>query len=678
MLYARNRTVPALVATVFAITLSLRGAASEYVWPLRVERVVTSSFGEFREGHVHAGLDLSTGGREGLPVYSAGDGYVERLRCSPFGYGKAVYVRLDDGSTAVYAHLSDYAPELRRRVEKAQMNRLSYEVDLWLTAGEIPVQVGDELARSGSTGTGAPHLHFEIRASDGCPVNPYEYYSKVPDSVTPEFGDIAVVPVDAESRVDGLPVPAVIPVKRDSAAGQYVPSRMVHARGRVGIAVEARDRGSVGSYRRGIHLLESNVDGTPMFSVRNDRFCYERGRQVYLTYVFSLLRRTGRRFLKAYRDTGNTLLSYREFTGGAGYLEIDDEPRTVLVKAVDYKGNTSEMKVHILPESEHTRGAEDYAGEDGKAADGLNGLFTCAADFWPDAVIFRISSEGLALFGTPEARIMTVDGEMISLAVRPVLSDKYIASTPLSESMDGPWTLRVSVPGAAGKQLVDEWSYNLTRIEPEDGGNLTSRDEMATAHFPADGLYSPLYGRAGVDDTLYGNGGHGKLVGKAYTFGPADEPLAARCEINIQCPAGESLDGLGVYKLSDNGTPWFMGEYGVPAMTYELGTFALVRDNTRPEVNIKSPAPGRRAGRYPLRVEVALNDAPAGIDLGSVRTELDGHPIICEYHPPSRSLKYDGRSPLESGTHTFRITVRDNIGNETVREVSFTVQKNAP
>ena len=57
---------------------------------------MTSTFGEFRGDHYHAGVDLSTGGVIGKPVFAVGSGNLLRVRASGTGYGKAVYERIDD------------------------------------------------------------------------------------------------------------------------------------------------------------------------------------------------------------------------------------------------------------------------------------------------------------------------------------------------------------------------------------------------------------------------------------------------------------------------------------------------------------------------------------------------------------------------------------------------------
>ena len=73
--------------------------------PLPEELPVTSSFGEYRAGHFHAGLDFSTRGELGWPVRAAADGEIYRVKVKARGYGRAVYIRHADGFETVYGHL---------------------------------------------------------------------------------------------------------------------------------------------------------------------------------------------------------------------------------------------------------------------------------------------------------------------------------------------------------------------------------------------------------------------------------------------------------------------------------------------------------------------------------------------------------------------------------------------
>jgi len=648
--------------------------AQSYGWPLRVSRIITSTFGEFREGHVHAGLDFSTGGREGLPVYAVADGYIKRLRCSPFGYGKAIYVHLDDGHTAVYAHLSEFAPDLRRRVEAEQMRRLSYEVDLWLQPGDMPVRRGNVLGRSGSTGAGAPHLHFELRATDGCPYNPFDVFTPPEDDVPPEITAVAFIPMDNLARADGLPIPTVVPVALDKSTGKYVVARPVYLKGRVGVAVEVRDLGSQGPYRRGVHSIELVVDGAPVFAVCNDRFCYERGRQVYLNYDYSLLRRTGRRFLTLYRDVGNTLSSYESFEGSDGIIDVTGDLLTVAIAARDSVGNTSEVSVDIMPGdspefSRHGSSTESVStGDSTTETDRLG----CQADFWPRAVIFSIRSPGPDLVGPVEVVLTEPDGKEVSLATVRRSNTEYEAFTPLYPALNGICTVRVRAKGVGGEQLSGEWSCDIRVVDPAGGGRIESADGAASITVPPDSVYRPLYGRVEVDTRPLEP--PVQQIGSVYRFEPTDQPLASKCDVKIQCPDSVATDRVGTYRYNDRNGRWhFVARYDETASVYELGSFALFEDVVPPTMCVLTPAAGSTASAEGLRVKIEINDNASGIDLSSVRTQLDGQHIICEYYPPANLLRYTSEQPLEPGSHTLRAVVKDNMGNETDVESVFVV-----
>ena len=66
--------------------------SQDYIWPTNASEYMSSSFCEFREGHYHAAIDIKTWNTEGYPCYAIADGYIKRIRVSPFGYGKVPYL----------------------------------------------------------------------------------------------------------------------------------------------------------------------------------------------------------------------------------------------------------------------------------------------------------------------------------------------------------------------------------------------------------------------------------------------------------------------------------------------------------------------------------------------------------------------------------------------------------
>jgi murein DD-endopeptidase MepM/ murein hydrolase activator NlpD len=119
----------------------------KWVSPLRGARL-SAGFGQssYLWSSRHTGQDFSAS--HGDAVRSVGDG---RIVSSGWdgAYGQKLVVRHDDGTEAWYAHLSSYVR----------------------TSGRV--RAGEVIARVGSTGnsTGS-HLHLEIRASNGDPIEP--------------------------------------------------------------------------------------------------------------------------------------------------------------------------------------------------------------------------------------------------------------------------------------------------------------------------------------------------------------------------------------------------------------------------------------------------------------------------------------------------------------------------
>lgn len=151
-----------------AACLGARGqhpAPEEYIYPIRdVEGLYSANFGEMRPAHFHAGIDIKTDGAEGKPLVAVADGYVSRVSLGAYGYGRAVYLTLHNGTTAVYGHLQRFRKDIEERVREERHARRSNSVNLWFGPDTWPVKQGDVIGYSGNSGSSmGPHLHYELR-----------------------------------------------------------------------------------------------------------------------------------------------------------------------------------------------------------------------------------------------------------------------------------------------------------------------------------------------------------------------------------------------------------------------------------------------------------------------------------------------------------------------------------
>jgi len=91
--------------------------AQKYTSPVDLEMFLSGTFGELRNNHFHAGIDIKTNGVQGHKLRSIDDGYVSRIKVSSWGYGKTIYINHPEtGHTSVYAHLQSFNKNISKRV----------------------------------------------------------------------------------------------------------------------------------------------------------------------------------------------------------------------------------------------------------------------------------------------------------------------------------------------------------------------------------------------------------------------------------------------------------------------------------------------------------------------------------------------------------------------------------
>ncbi|NLP11352.1 M23 family metallopeptidase, partial [bacterium] len=224
-----------------ALLLIQPAGGQDYLWPTDAGRVLTSSFAESRENRFHAGIDVKTWGRTGYKVFAVRSGYLSRIQVSPFGYGRVLYQTLDTGETAVYGHLSQFAPAVQEVVERKQEARGRYSITLFPDQDQFPVKKGDLIGYTGESGVGHPHLHFELRDKASRPINPFARGYVVHDKAAPIVRKISVTPLSADSRVQGDLRPWVVQPRRVSP-GRYQVEEPIRVKGMIAFGLDAFDQ----------------------------------------------------------------------------------------------------------------------------------------------------------------------------------------------------------------------------------------------------------------------------------------------------------------------------------------------------------------------------------------------------------------------------------------------------
>ena len=352
-------------------TAQSSGEEPRFAPPMDIPISLAGNFMELRSGHFHSGLDMRTEGREGLDVKAAEDGWVSRVKISPWGYGKALYIDHPNGYTTVYGHLRNYVGTIADAVLDRQYKAREFDVDLVFEKGELQVKKGQVVANSGNTGgSSGPHLHFEVRRTgDQHALDPERFGMDVPDSSAPVFIGLRIDPLDSNARVQPYPGKArgLVLAGKDGAyavKGDLTPTAL----GTVGVSVNVIDRYSNSWSTCGIRSLKVSVDGTTVFSAHLDEidFGLQRYADAYMDYA--LFKGSDMNYNRCYKLPNNKLRLYgKESAEGRIQVRTGDNLK-VLVEAVDANGNRG-----VLPFTLH--GAEASEAANWKVPDAGGQLF---------------------------------------------------------------------------------------------------------------------------------------------------------------------------------------------------------------------------------------------------------------------------------------------------------------
>ena len=313
--------------------------------PLEIPVQLAGSFSELRANHFHSGIDIRTNGEENLPVFAAEDGYVERVKISGSGYGKAIYIAHGSGYTTVYAHLNRFIPEIQTRLLDEHTKRKSFELDWYPEKGAIQVKRGQLIAYSGNTGgSSGPHLHFEVRNSaTEVALNPLNFGLVVSDSLAPYFTGICLMEFErgSPSSMLGTFLPKVTPVM----AGEIRDTLQVFSeKFRVEDAVE--DPFGSGSRSCGLDELTMYFDGEEQYHMKMSEVNFSTSKAINGFQPFGINKNNKGQWYGCYRAHNMPLQTID--SDESGIIEIHDTlVHVVKFVARDWQGNITELKVCV-------------------------------------------------------------------------------------------------------------------------------------------------------------------------------------------------------------------------------------------------------------------------------------------------------------------------------------------
>jgi len=317
--------------------------------PLDLPMQLAGNFGELRSNHFHTGFDFRTQQKEGFPVYATADGYVSRIKISPFGYGKAIYIDHPNGYTTVYGHLQKGYGKIEQAIRAEQYKNESFEVEIFPAPGDLPVKKGDTIAISGNTGgSEGPHLHFEFRDTQSEKIiNPmyFGFDQWLPDTRKPIISGLMVYPLGEGSIANQSQKPVQVNLSLQDD-GNYIAEK-VYAQGQIGFGLICSDYDNVSYNNNGVYKVQAFSNGSPSFGYEFSQLSFDEGRYVNALIDFPRFKTTKQRYQKLFAknpfglsmiksDAQNGIISVKQ-----GYSQV------FKIQVADFKQNQVSVFVPI-------------------------------------------------------------------------------------------------------------------------------------------------------------------------------------------------------------------------------------------------------------------------------------------------------------------------------------------
>jgi hypothetical protein len=331
-----------------------------YGSPVKIPIFLAGNFAELRPNHFHAGIDIKTQGRTGIPVFSAADGYISRISISPSGYGKVLYVNHPNGTTTVYGHLEGFTNAIDEYIRNIQYEKEVFTIDQQVPEGLLPVKKGDQIARSGNSGSsGGPHLHFEIRRTkEEVYLNPLLYHMPVKDKTKPTIQSIMVYPVSDDASVSGKQTPQKFETIASGNAYQLKVKQIIQVSGKIGFGIQSIDLLDGSPNKCGIYSIKLTIDNELIYSFTMDDLVINESRYVNSHIDYERAIRSGLRLYRTWLEPGNKMSIYNTVEKHGVFKATDDKEHQVKYEITDAYGNSTNIEFAIkskeikMPKSE--------------------------------------------------------------------------------------------------------------------------------------------------------------------------------------------------------------------------------------------------------------------------------------------------------------------------------------
>lgn len=563
----------------------------------------TSSFGEYRYTHFHGGVDYSTNGEEGYPVVAVADGKISRIKKEAGGYGRALYLDLSDGRTAVYGHLIRFSRELgieQRLKSECEKQATLFPGDIFLNP-PIEAKAGEIVAYSGQLGIGSPHLHLEIRKGDLL-LDPFSQGVPLPEYSAPRINSLYFVPRKSGATVNG----SFLPFKAQfsgNGGGAYQMRGSAELGGEADIFIDVSDTMGSATYTTLPTSISASADGVEFFSMNLEEISLAHYKEsMYLFEPFNgsgqllLLRARPELKISGIRGGGLPLLP-------AGRHEIEISVKNRGGKSCLLKGSVTQT---------------------GKRAGSASEL---------DCLSIEIASADVLSTGVCIKAVRSAMKGLSRIEVDGKNTDFFICTS-----------------GSKEVELL---------LSPEQIGNKAEKIRSGESILPGYFVRGPASASAEGFSLNIPSGVIARFNPEGGSVTVDSAPGGLRPLVKLSCSRAA---GKGDALYCGNGEKYFFGYLGARDKgIYKARKYEIARDTAPPVWGRPVLTKIRNLGEPELKVTV--KDAASGVDPGSIKVFIDSRRVFPDWDSDASTVRIDVLG-LPKGEHTVSGSAGDRMGNK--------------
>jgi len=530
--------------------------------PLEINSVLSGTFAELRSNHFHSGLDIKTQQREGLKVFATAEGHVSRIKISPWGYGKAIYIEHPNGYTTVYGHLKKFAPEIESYIKEQQYKKEKFAIELFPPKDILNLTKNQLIAYSGNTGgSGGPHLHYEIRDSSQHPMNPMLFGFEIKDTSKPRVNSVYAYSLTDSSQVNHHNDKVKIKLLKGKD-GNYL-AETVYASGVIGLGVNTYDKQDLAHNKNGVYNIKTYINGKLNYELDFKKFSFSESRHLNQLIDYSYFKENKSRIQKLFKNERNPLSIIKNVSDYGKLTILEGEQINYKIVISDFNNNTRTITIPFVGKKEKITHLKE-----------------------------KIESQHY-IYAHKES-ILSNDNKKVYIPKNAMYDNTPILFETLGDTI-----------------IVGDRTFPLHK-------NITLT----------------------FDTSKYSAG---------------------------------DIDKLYVSSLGYNNKPYYVRTYkkenNIIGKTKYFGKFTLTADNDKPKIKPVNTQEGKWMTKANF-LRMRISDKSSGVK--KYRGTINGKWVLMEYDAKKNLLSYNFADKMhESGENKFKLIVIDNVGNNSIFEMTF-------